>query len=140
MRKCKLTVKRIERAKPGRHGDGGGLYLEVGENSASWILRWERDGRERWHGLGSAADFSLEEARELARDKRKLIRAGIDPIDKQRADRAAERVAKVKTFGECASYFEAQRPTWKHVAHTAQWSSSVIGRTLTGQPVANDYC
>jgi integrase len=143
VRKGKLTVKRIERAKPGRYGDGGGLYAEIGPNSASWLLRWERDGRERWHGLGSLADYTLDEARELARDKRRLIRAGIDPIEKQRADRAAERVAKAKTktFGECAiGFFEAQRPMWKHIAHTAQWSSSVLGRTLTGQPVEHDYC
>jgi integrase len=143
VRKGKLTIKKIERAKPGRHGDGHGLYLEVGENSASWLLRWERDGRERWHGLGSAADLTLDEAREEAREKRKLIKAGIDPIDKKRADRAAERVAKakVRTFSECAiAYFEAQLPAWKHPAHALQWSSTVLGRTLTGQPVANDYC
>jgi hypothetical protein len=59
--KTKLTVKKVERAKPGRHGDGGGLYLEVADGgSASWVYRWERDGREHWLGLGSARDHSLD--------------------------------------------------------------------------------
>jgi integrase len=140
--KGKLTVKKVARAKPGRHGDGAGLYLEAGENSASWLLRWERDGRERWHGLGSARDVSLDEARELAREARRLIKGGGDPVEQKRAERAAMAAAKakVKTFGECATiYFNDRRDGW-HPAHALQWSSTVLGRLLDGQPVKADYC
>jgi integrase len=142
MIKNKLTAKRIARAKPGRYADGGGLYLQVGENSASWLLRWERDRYERWHGLGSLRDVSLDEARDLARVARKLIKAGGDPIDQKRADRAAQVAARArtKTFGECATiFFEDRHKTWSR-AHAAQWSSTVLGRTPTGEPVAGDYC
>ena len=57
-----LTVKRIARAnKPGRYSDGHNLYLQVGPTGTkSWLLRYVRDGRERWMGLGSLADFTLE--------------------------------------------------------------------------------
>jgi integrase len=138
----KLTAKRVARAKPGRHADGGGLYLQAGENSASWLLRWERDGHERWHGLGSLRDVSLDEARDLARAARKLIKAGGDPIEQKRADHAAQAAARArtKTFGECASiFFEDRYKRWSH-AHATQWSSTVLGRTLTGELAAGDYC
>ena len=52
-----LTAKRIERLRkvPGRHPDGTvkGLKLQVTDAGvASWLLRYERSGRERWMGLG----------------------------------------------------------------------------------------
>jgi integrase len=145
----RLTVKRIERAlrrgMADRLGDGDGLILEVGDRgSASWLLRWERHGKEHWHGLGSYADVSLDEAREEARQKRRAIRKdGINPIETKCAERAAEQVARARTrtFGECATaYFEAHLPTWTHRAHATQWSSTMLGRTLTGEAVAVDYC
>ena len=38
----------------GRYGDGKGLYLQVTPTGArSWLLRYERSGRERAMGLGS---------------------------------------------------------------------------------------
>jgi hypothetical protein len=51
----KLTAKRLAKAitRPGRYSDGHGLYLQVvNTNNASWLLRYERGGRERWLGLG----------------------------------------------------------------------------------------
>ena len=55
-----LTVKGVEKllkkdAQPGVHLDEKGLYLQViGEGSRSWLFRFERNGRERWMGLGPA--------------------------------------------------------------------------------------
>jgi integrase len=144
-----LSVKFIERAikRPGRHydGRGSGLLLEVGPNGrASWVLRYMRDGKERWHGLGSLTDVTLDEAREFARVKRQALRKdGIDPIDTERterATRAAER-AKTRTFGECAeALLERKRPLWKHEKHSSQWQSSVLGITKAGLPARDDYC
>ena len=49
-----LTVKGIAKlTKPGRFRDERGLYLQVmSPTNRSWLLRYERDGRERWMGLG----------------------------------------------------------------------------------------
>ena len=62
-----LTAKKVERAKqPGCYHCGliRGLYLQVTASGAkSWVLRYQLRGQERWMGLGSAADFSLREAR-----------------------------------------------------------------------------
>ena len=50
----RLTAKRIARlTKPGRYHDGYGLLLQITKRgSRSWLLRFERGGRERMLGLG----------------------------------------------------------------------------------------
>ena len=47
-----LTTKQVAKlTEPGRYGDGGGLYLQVTPTGArSWLLRYERGGRERAMG------------------------------------------------------------------------------------------
>ena len=74
-----LTRKRVEAlcTRPGRYGDGAGLYLEVfSPNSASWFLRYRRSGIERWLGLGPLHTFGLVEARDRARKARVLLADG----------------------------------------------------------------
>ena len=53
--------------KPGRHSDGGGLYLNVSKTGAkSWLFMYKVAGRRREMGLGPARDVPLALARELA--------------------------------------------------------------------------
>ncbi len=50
-----LTVNQVKNAKPGRHSDGGGLYLLVKPSrSKSWVLRVQFKGNRRDFGIGSA--------------------------------------------------------------------------------------
>src|SRR3974390_2370979 len=117
-----LTVKKLEALnEPGRYADGQGLYLQVAPTGGRfWLLRYERADhrpgrkgkrRERWMGLGSANDFTLDEARERARKARQQLRDGIDPIDHRKAERreratqAALAEAKDVTFADCAELF-----------------------------------
>jgi integrase len=85
----RLTAKRVDHLhKPGRHPDGDGLYLQITKPGVkSWVLRFERNGRERMLGLGPLRHFSLKEARERARRARQQLHDGIDPIDAKRAQR-----------------------------------------------------
>ena len=110
-----LTVKRIARLRgaPGRYPDGHGLYLEVqGPNNASWKLRYERGGRERWLGLGPLHTVGLAQARERARAARLQLLDGVDPIDAKRA--AAARATRRVTFREVAAdYVKATAPRWR---------------------------
>src|SRR5438270_3562220 len=76
-----LTAKGVERARLGRHADGFGLYLLVAATGAkSWILRVQVQGRRRDIGLGSVAQVTLSEARDKARELRKVAKNGLDPI------------------------------------------------------------
>ncbi|MGB8604862.1 Arm DNA-binding domain-containing protein, partial [Bradyrhizobium sp.] len=47
-----LTARQVAKlTEPGRYGDGRGLYLQVTPTGAhSWLLRYERGGRERAMG------------------------------------------------------------------------------------------
>jgi hypothetical protein len=92
-----LTVERVKTV--GMHADGGGLYLQVKAATAkSWIFRFVQDGRERHMGLGSASTFTLAEAREAARECRKLLHAGIDPIEHRASGRQQKRLDAAKTI------------------------------------------
>jgi hypothetical protein len=68
----KLTAAQVKHAKPGRHGDGRGLYLQVIGGSKTWVLRYEHRKRERWMGLGSVEFVSLAQAREQASELRRI--------------------------------------------------------------------
>jgi integrase len=142
----KLTAKKISKLlkQPGRYGDGHGLVLEVTSlTNASWLLRYQRHGRERWYGLGPVHTFSLQEARERARAARQLLQDGIDPIEQKRAIKAQQvaEAARVVTFGECATdYYRAHSPGWTHEKHAAQWRATVLGLTLSGRPAEGDHC
>ncbi len=125
-----LTVKQVEKlTQPGRYRDERGLYLQVmSPTNRSWLLRYERNGRERWMGLGSAHTFRLEEARERARRARQQLADGVDPIEKKRADRAVQALeaAKTVTFKAAAeAYFAGHEGKWKNAKHRAQFLSTL---------------
>lgn len=126
----RLTAAAVARqTKPGKYADGGQLWLQVSKwGTKSWLFRYNRHGKDRWHGLGSIDTLSLAEARERARDCRRLLLDGIDPIDHRKIQRAQAKLeaARAMTFQECAeAYIQAQRPSWKNPKHAAQWPSSL---------------
>jgi hypothetical protein len=112
-------------SKPGRHSDGGGLYLNVTDTGArSWVFMWKVAGRRREMGLGSARDVPLARARELAVECRAIVAAGRDPL-KVRAE-AGEAERQVPTFGECADEFiVAKQSEWRNEKHRAQWAMTL---------------
>ena len=127
-----LTAKKVEREKrPGRYRDGHirGLYLQIGPTGGkSWLLRFERDGRERWLGLGPLSVVDLRTARERARAARLLLLDGIDPIDHRKAEKAKLAAAKAKllTFREAAElYFDQHERKWKNAKHRQQFLSTL---------------
>ena len=94
-RKIKLTATEVNRLllKPGRYRDDCGirglLLVVVNKRAASWQLRYQVDGRERWLGLGPARIVSLKQARERARAARLQLHDGIDPIEAKRSAKMA---------------------------------------------------
>lgn len=130
MMQGKLTALGVARLKtPGMYGDGHGLWLQVtGSGAKSWIFRFTLRGKSREMGLGSAATFSLAEARDRARDCRKLTADGIDPIEVRRAkfQEAELEAAKAVTFKQCAEiYIEAHKASWRSDRHAKQWPSTL---------------
>jgi integrase len=125
-----LTVRRVERTtKPGRYGDGKGLWLQVvNPRNRSWLFRYERNGVEKTLGLGPAHTVSLELAREKAQACRLLLLDGVDPLEHRDAERAARAAARARaiTFAEAAaSYHNQHESKWRNRKHAAQFLSTL---------------
>lgn len=123
----RLTSAQIQKlSKPGWYPDGQGLYLQVSQsNTKSWVYRYEKDGKERRHGLGSYTTNTLEVARISASQCRQLRNDGYDPIDfkRQQLDDTKIRAIDFKT---CAlSYIESHKLSWKSSKHETQWRNSL---------------
>jgi integrase len=126
----KLTALAVRQAKqPGLYGDGGGLFLQVSQGEAkSWIFRFKVAGRLRVMGLGPAHTVGLAEAREAARLCRQMRLAGVDPIDKRRAERVQGKLAAARglSFAECAAaYIRAHEAGWRSPRQAPQWRASL---------------
>ena len=116
----KLTTRKVQTAKKrGMLGDGDGLYLRVGpKGGKSWVLRTVVHGRRRDLGIGSASLVSLAEARETARQLRKVARAGDDPDTIRRRE--------TLTFEEAARrVHDNLLPTWRSERHGQIWLAAV---------------
>jgi hypothetical protein len=123
-----LSVKRL--VTPGRYGDGDGLWLQVRDAShRSWLFRYRLHGRDREMGLGALGDMPLAEAREAARACRRLVKAGVDPINDRLARRAEQRAAaNAHTFKEVAElYIESHKAGWRNAHHQYQWRATLKG-------------
>jgi integrase len=125
----RLTALKVRRAKrPGMYADGHGLYLQVTEGGASWVYRFMLNGRAREMGLGPVHTIALAEARERARQARKLRLDGFDPIERRRSERAAQRVegATAMSFRQCGDAFIASHEAgWGSAVHRRQWTNSL---------------
>jgi integrase len=108
-------------AKPGRHADGGNLYLRIDKGGAkSWVFFYRLNGRQREAGLGGINSISLSKAREKAAKFRELLVDGRDPIDARQAART-ERDGR-KTFGVVAyAFLEAKTEGLRNAKHKGQW-------------------
>jgi integrase len=116
-----LFIKSV--SKPGKYHDGGGtgLYLRVDQGGAKfWVQRITVNGKRRELGLGSPPVTTLAHVRETALENKRMVRAGIDPLQAKREARG------IPTFEE-ATYkvYELNKPTWSNAKHAAQFISTL---------------
>ena len=130
----KLTSVAVAKfSKPGRHADGGGLYLQIRTGGTkTWAFRFMRAGKARQMGLGALHTLTLAKARERATECRRLLLDGHDPIahraETRRSDRTAAQIeaAKAITFRDCAErYIAAHEDGWRNKKHSAQWKATL---------------
>jgi integrase len=129
-----LTALKVAKVKaPGWYRDGGGLILQVtGDGDTqinkSWLFQFRVDGRQRQMGLGSLTLVSLAEAREKAKEAKRLLLAGVDPIAARQVARVDQKLAQAKaiTFEQCAErYIASHRAAWKSQKHADQWVTTL---------------
>lgn len=130
---------------------GGGLYLQVRQVRVNGVEQWEtkkgkhvavvtkywtfrywqktRDGGRKLKefGIGPFNDYTVEEAREIASDQRKIRSNFGDPIleRKRRKREALDLIASMKTFEEAAqACWEAHKAKWT-AGHAEDWLNSL---------------
>ena len=114
--------------KPGRHADGGGLYLSISKDGATerrrWVFLFRWQGRLKEMGLGPANTVSLAEARERAERWRKEVNAKRNPLECREAERRASQA--IRTFGEVATaYYDAKSRDWRNEKVRKQWMTPI---------------
>jgi hypothetical protein len=128
----KLSARKAETTtSPGRHSDGGGLYLNVqvgahARRAWTFMYRERGTGRRRELGLGPAigpnrSGLTLAEARTKAGDARKLLSQGKDPKTVKEAERGSG-----QTFGTFADdYLKLVLPGFKGAKAEADWKRDI---------------
>ncbi len=130
---------------PGKHSDGGGLYLQVTKSgAASWVFQCSFPGRPvKWTAIGPYNVFSLAEARDRHHKLRQMRADGIDPI-KARLNGSTAPVPVIplangtplqpagKPFGAAvAEYMAGKLTKWKGGARGSTYRE--YQATLTGE-------
>lgn len=123
----RLTARKVASLKiPGRHADGGGLYLRITPKGArSWVFMTASDGKRAEIGLGAEAAVSLAAARKVSADMREAVALGHDPraivAQKLEADEPTP-----LTFGVFAeTYIASVEGGWRNEIHRQQWRNSL---------------
>lgn len=132
----RLTARTVATlTTPGRHADGGNLYLSISPNGGRrWIFLYRWGGRQLEMGLGSARDVTLARARELADAARAQLAEGINPLDARRADRVI-----IPTFGEFADgLVQDIQSGFRNEKHRWQWQHTLEVYAAALRPIQID--
>ncbi len=135
MAECLLKPTELVKLRkmPGRHADGGGLFLEVRESrasvgndgkpkpfAASWVVRMQSAGKRRDFGLGSLDKVPLATAREKRDAIRAQFAAGVDPVQERK------KAAGLPTFQKAAEQLHKERlKGWSNGKHREQWIATL---------------
>jgi integrase len=105
-------------------------------------LRFMRNGRTRWMGLGGWPEVLVAEMRHKADAAMDLLRQGIDPLEQKAADKQAAAVAAARaiSFSQAAErYLAGHAAAWRNPKHRQQWQNTLAthARAIADIPVAD---
>ena len=129
----KLNDKAVTAAKPGEKdyklADGDGLHLLVKTNGSKlWRLKYRIAGKEKLLSFGQYPTVSLKNAREWALEARKLLAAGLDPMEvKKKAQSAA--IVSAAAQVEVVETVEAIACEWFN-KFSGQWVDSHASKII----------
>ncbi|NOD29449.1 tyrosine-type recombinase/integrase [Ruegeria atlantica] len=131
----KLSAAKVRAASPGKHSDGGGLYLYRLRTGDQWVFRFTYSGKRKEMGLGGFPSVSLAQAREMADAYRGIVKRGGNPIEvrnKEKEQAAADQIANdpkardrrlLKNIAPLA--FEARKAQLKGDGEAGRWYSPI---------------
>lgn len=128
----KLTDAKLRTlTTPGKHFDGGGLYLEVTPAGGRyWRLKYRHGGKEKRLALGVYPEVTLAEARKGRERAREELAAGNDPGELRKA-------AKVKATHEAVNTLQAVAEAW--MQHQAQRWDPVTAERIRASLTADVF-
>lgn len=128
----KLTDAKLRTlTEPGKHFDGGGLYLEVTPAGGRyWRLKYRHGGKEKRLALGVYPEVTLAEARKGRERAREELAAGNDPGELRKA-------AKVKATHEAVNTLQAVAEAW--MQHQAQRWDAVTAERIRASLAADVF-
>ena len=118
----KLTDAKLRNlTEPGKHFDGGGLYLNLTKGGGRyWRMKYRRRGKEGLLSFGVYPEVGLKDARAQAAQARTVLQSGGDPG-------ALLKASKAQATHEDANTLEAVAREWmKHQA--SRWTPITMGR------------
>ncbi|RWR54871.1 site-specific integrase [Sinirhodobacter huangdaonensis] len=120
----KLTAVRIRTAPSGRHGDGGGLYLDKTADGGKWLYRYTFSGKRRDMGLGSMSAVTLAQARQQRDRWAAVLASGRDPIAERAREREANATRDDPSLADLVdTVFGALKHTLKGQGEAGRWMS-----------------
>ena len=124
----KLTDAKLRNlSEPGKHFDGGGLYLDFTKAGGRyWRMKYRYAGKEKLLALGVYPAVGLKDARDQAAQARTVLQAGGDPGELRKA-------SKAQAVHEAANTLEAVARDW-HQHQAARWEPDTAGRIQTRSP------
>jgi integrase len=108
-------IKALRRSQSvGRFTDGNGLVLDIKPSGALlWRYRYRIGGKENLFAIGAYPEVPLRKARELRDDARKLVRQGIHPAHRRKAEKLRQQYANANTFKAVAEeWLEGKKADW----------------------------
>jgi integrase len=139
----RLSDRAVKTLGPGKHSDGGGLYLAVDSSGARrWQFIYTMGGKRREMGLGGVHGLGLSSAREKARSLASNVKSGVDPLNEKRDAALLAQLQKAgqQTFGDFVdSWFEKSvAPGLSNSKSADQWRMTfkVYCEPMRTKPVA----
>ena len=127
-----LSAAEVRRlSQPGFYAIGGvsGLHLVVSATGGrSWILRTKVGDKRRDIGLGGFPDVTLAQVREDAREVKRKIKEGIDPVAERKAARSkllAQQVQEITFEQAAAKVVEKKQAEARNPKHAQQWANTL---------------
>ncbi len=112
--------------KPGRHADGGGLYLVVGPGaSRRWVFLFRWEGKLTEMGLAVCRPCTLADARSKAAEARRLLAERRNPLLEKRSEQARSRAAQRRSVRSPISLSPTSAMASATKSTSAQWATTL---------------
>jgi len=126
---------------PGKHFDGGGLYLELTKAGGKyWRMKYRTGGKEKLIAFGVYPGVSLKAARDLATKARQTLKDGLDPSELRKIEKNKAAIESENTLQSVSiDWLKHQSSRWntETAGHIRASLETDIFKTLGQRPMAS---